>query len=298
MEKYAVIDVGTNNILLLIARKQNDEIITLKKSSRTSALGRNMRADNITGAALARAKKILREYIQYCKFFTSNIIVVGTSTARRAANIKLLQTWLKSRFNINFKIISGEEEAYLNGLANLGDFAEFSQLLLFDVGGGSTEFTYVNDGKIDKMFSLELGIRRLHNEFSNMKNRLKYTREILRKLPKTKAKLVGIGGTVTSLVAISQNMDEYDTSKIHKQILTESELQTILSKLKNSNRKTLQKIMPFEPKRAEIILTGTMIVKEIVAYFGVQEIFVSDKGLQYGILNLPRKKLEEYLGER
>jgi len=93
-------------------------------------------------------------------------------------------------------------------------------------------------------------------------------------------------------------MDEYDTSKIHKQILTESELQTILSKLKNSNRKTLQKIMPFEPKRAEIILTGTMIVKEIVAYFGVQEIFVSDKGLQYGILNLPRKKLEEYLGER
>lgn len=298
MEKYAVIDVGTNNILLLIARKQNNEIITLKKSSRTSALGRNMRVYNITGAALVRAKKILREYIQYCKLFTSNIIVVGTSTARRAANIELLQTWLKNRFSINFRIISGEEEAYLNGLANLGDFADFSRLLLFDVGGGSTEFTYVNDGKIDKTYSLELGIRRLHNEFFNIKDRLKYTRDVLRKLPKTKAKLVGIGGTVTSLAAISNNMDEYDTCKIHKQILAKTELQTMLTKLKKSSKKTLQKIMPFEPERSEIIFTGTMIVKEIVAYFGVQKIFVSDKGLQYGILNLPRKKLEEYLGEK
>ncbi|MDY6914744.1 MAG: hypothetical protein SVM86_00290, partial [Candidatus Cloacimonadota bacterium] len=183
MEKIAVIDVGTNNVLLLIARKNGDSVQVLKRKSAISALGRNMKNNKITLSALKRLKKILYEYIEYSKLFTSKIIVVGTSCAREAQNSNVIKEWLKKTHSIYFKIISGEEEAYLNGVANLTDFPN-KKMVFFDVGGGSTEFTYVDNGKICRVFSLKLGIRRLHNDFSDLSNRLKFTKKNLQKLPK------------------------------------------------------------------------------------------------------------------
>ncbi|MDY6916063.1 MAG: hypothetical protein SVM86_07095, partial [Candidatus Cloacimonadota bacterium] len=105
-------------------------------------------------------------------------------------------------------------------------------------------------------------------------------------------------GTATTLAAISQKINNYETANLHKQEVNLEEINNIFNNIKNSSKKDLQKLMPFEPERAEIILSGTMVIKEIIAYFEANKILVSDKGLQYGILNLPHKKLKEYLGKK
>ncbi len=286
--KFSVIDVGTNNILLLLAAKINNHLEIIHRDSNISALGKNMKNGILAENALVRTKDILKENIEFSKLYTKNIIVVGTSCSREASNIYIISKWLKKKYNLKYNIISGEKEAYLNGLANIHEFPDKNEIILFDVGGGSTEFTYLKNGQIIAKQSLRLGIRRLQNLHNNdLGNKIIKTREILKglNLPKlAKPEIIGIGGTVTSLSAIKNNLKKYDGNIIHKSIITKNELHDLLHKISKLSCETLATLIPFDPKRSDIILTGTLIVREIIDYFKVDKFTVSDKGLQFGVL--------------
>ncbi|MCF7793443.1 MAG: hypothetical protein K9N09_06810 [Candidatus Cloacimonetes bacterium] len=286
--KYAVIDVGTNNILFLIARKDGEKLTMLHRDANISALGKNMKGNLLRESAVKRTKVILNDNIQYAKLFTENIIVVGTSCSREAENINLLSDWLQQRHGLKYNIISGKKEAYFNGLANIKEFPEFSDIVMFDVGGGSTEFTISQNGKIIFNKSLPLGIRRLDNEFStDMAKKVLETKKLLQnfELPEIeKAGIVGIGGTVTSLSAFKQRLFKYDGSKVHKSRLTISEVDVMLDEFANMTNDEIAYLIPFDRQRADILTTGTMIVREILNRLGVFDFLVSDRGLQFGIL--------------
>ena len=286
--KFSVIDVGTNNILLLLAAKINNHLEIIHRDSNISALGKNMKNGILAENALVRTKDILKENIEFSKLYTKNIIVIGTSCSREASNIYILSKWLKKKYNLKYNIISGMKEAYLNGLANIHEFPDKNEIILFDVGGGSTEFTYLKNGQIIAKQSLRLGIRRLQNLHNNdFGNKIIKTREILKELnlPKlAKPEIIGIGGTVTSLSAIKHNLKKYDGNIVHKSIITKNELHDLLHKISKLSCETLATLIPFDPKRSDIILTGTLIVREIIDYFKVDKFTVSDRGLQFGVL--------------
>lgn len=286
--KYSVIDVGTNNILLLLAAKINNHLEIIHRDSNISALGKNMKNGILAENALVRTKDILKDNIKFSKLYTKNIIVIGTSCSREASNIYILSKWLKKKYNLKYNIISGMKEAYLNGLANIHEFPDKNEIILFDVGGGSTEFTYLKNGQIIAKQSLRLGIRRLQNLHNNdLGNKIIKTREILKELdlPKlAKPEIIGIGGTVTSLSAIKHNLKKYDGNIVHKSIITKNELHDLLHKISKLSCETLATLIPFDPKRSDIILTGTLIVREIIDYFKVDKFTVSDRGLQFGVI--------------
>lgn len=286
--KFSVIDVGTNNILLLLAAKINNHLEIIHRDSNISALGKNMKNGILAENALVRTKDILKENIEFSKLYTKNIIVIGTSCSREASNIYILSKWLKKKYNLKYNIISGMKEAYLNGLANIHEFPDKNEIILFDVGGGSTEFTYLKNGQIIAKQSLRLGIRRLQNLHNNdFGNKIIKTREILKELnlPKlAKPEIIGIGGTVTSLSAIKNNLKKYDGNIVHKSIITKNELHDLLHKISKLSCETLATLIPFDPKRSDIILTGTLIVREIIDYFKVDKFTVSDRGLQFGVI--------------
>ncbi len=297
--KFAVIDVGTNNILLLIAKLENSKLEVLHRDSNISAFGRNMKNNLLTDAALRRTKSILIDNIIYSRLFTSNIIVVGTSCSREARNIELLSKWINRKFGLKYNIISGEQEAYLNGIANLNEFREFENIIMFDVGGGSTEFTFVKNGKIISSLSLKLGIRRLENTFrSDLEEQTNAVKKILNSLEipeMEKFVLVGIGGTATSLSSIKLKLREYDGNVIHKKCISRNELRTMLRSFERMSNPEIAELIPFDSKRADIIATGTMIVSEILDLFEADKFFVSDKGIQFGILNQTKAELQEML---
>ena len=108
-DTYCVIDVGTNNVLLIIA-SVNARINIIKRGSKISALGRDMRDGFLDIEAIDRTKFILTDFIKIAHEFTKKIIVVGTSCSRDAKNISLLSDWLKDKYQINYHIIFGDEE--------------------------------------------------------------------------------------------------------------------------------------------------------------------------------------------
>ena len=281
---FSVIDFGTNNIQLLIAEGRKYPKIIVKKSQ-ISALGKNFKTGLINEKKLENAKVILKNFIDLSHKYTDKIVVIGTSLARTAKNISVISNWLKKQ-KIPFYIISGDEEAYLNGLANINDFKNIGNLLLFDIGGGSTEFTFVKDGGITKKISIELGIRRLENMFCNYLQKERYTKKILKKVDifNKDFTLIGIGGTVTSLAFIKQNLVEYNFEKIHKSSLQKEDIKIILDKFLTVHLSDLKDSPILKMLKPDILATGTMIVYEILDYFAKDKFLVSDKGLMFGVL--------------
>ena len=293
-----MIDVGTNNILLLITISGTKPEI-IYRASATSALGKDMQKGFLQKQAIERAKNILNDFISISKKYTDKIIIIGTSCSREAKNISVLSDWLKSKFNLKYNIISGDEEAYLNGLANISEFAKDEKLLFFDVGGGSTEFTLAENGEIKKTYSTQIGIRRYANKFGidflAMKEQLKQDLSVI---PKDKLKhsiLVGIGGTACSIAAMKYKLAEYDTNVVHRSFIKSDELEKMQAELSLLDEKQIAQKMPFDSKRAEIILIGLNIVKEIVDSFQGSGFFVSDRGLQFGVLRMNKEKLAKML---
>lgn len=297
---YCVIDVGTNNVLLLIA-SVTGHIDIIMRDSGISALGKDMKDDLLNIGAIDRTKIILTDFIEKAHKFTKNIIVVGTSCSRDARNISLLSNWLEDKYRLKYNIISGDEEARLNGIANISEFREIRDIVMFDVGGGSTEFIWINNEKIIQTQSIDLGIRKLQNMFGSNKqiqrNEIRRLLNTLKSSPFTKPVMIGIGGTATSLGAMKFQLEEYDPQVIHKCKITVSDLNNTLSILRGKTEKQIAKLMPFEPKRTDLIETGTMIVTEILDYFAVKEFLVSDRGIQFGILTQDKHDLDKMLSK-
>lgn len=282
----AVLDVGTNNVLLLWASYQNNQIKVYHRANSVSALGRNIKQACISNSAITRLKKIFKEFIPPTQAITSEISVLATSCSRDARNIHLIKDWLMRKYHLAYQVISPDEEAQLNGYANCQEFPQFESFITFDIGGGSTEFTLIHNTRIVKCQSLKLGIRSLHNQFRNNLPLIhKEIKKILSQLDPAYLvyqDLVGIGGTVANLSALSQMLSHYDSGKVHNSILNLNQLNKYLNEFTKMSLDEIRLLMPFEPQRAEIISIGILIIIEIMNLFRADQIMVSDHGLMFG----------------
>jgi exopolyphosphatase/guanosine-5'-triphosphate,3'-diphosphate pyrophosphatase len=285
----AVFDVGTNNVLMLWGEIKQNHIITHHRTNSVSALGLNMKDNLVTGSALSRLKRILDIFIPLSQAVTMNISILATSCSRDALNIDYISEYVSKRYGLIYNIISDNEEALLNGYANLDEFEELSRFLSFDIGGGSTEFTYIEQKQIRTVKSIKLGIRRLHNHFKDDIEGIRT--EILRLLDtlrieiEDEVQLIGIGGTVANITAISKGLRRYDSLEVHRSELHREQLEKYMDRFSKMRLDEIRELMPFEPQRAEIIITGILVILEIMNKYNKDSIFVSDHGLMYGYLN-------------
>ncbi|HEX38317.1 MAG TPA: hypothetical protein ENG70_05650 [Candidatus Cloacimonetes bacterium] len=287
---YSIIDVGTNSILLLIAKKNNNNIDILHRDAQTSSLGKGMKDSLLTKEGILRVERILEEFIGTSQRYNSDkIIITGTSASREAKNISELSDWLKEKYDLPFHILSEKQEAYYIYLANKSEFAMFNGFVLFDIGGGSTEFMVVKDGILDYVISTKIGVRRLNNNFENENDKIKYCRskliesKVLQHTPNA-FKVVGIGGTVTNLIAVKEELKVWDSEKVHKQVLTLDDVEYFKSLWKRLPYDEIERLIPFDPHRSDVLLSGTIILESIFEYLQLDEILVSDRGLQFGVL--------------
>ncbi len=298
-EKFVIMDLGTNNLLILWAIKKDNEIKTIYRTSTVPSLGKGMKNGMLAQERIVKTKFLLEKYINFSSSFSKNIIILGTSCSREAKNIYLIKDWLKEKFAIKFNIVSEKTEAELNGLSVLNQYPDFKNIITFDVGGGSTEFTLIKNNKITDYQSLKLGLRRLENTFGNsLEKKQQHTSNLLKNLnfhPEKNFKIVGIGGTTASVAAIIQNMKKYDKSKINGFLIYKKDIKNTFERLKNSSKKELVSILSFEPERKDIILSGIMVLLEIMKALKIEEFYVSDLGIQYGLLNNSTKEIQKYL---
>jgi exopolyphosphatase/guanosine-5'-triphosphate,3'-diphosphate pyrophosphatase len=286
-QNKAIIDIGSNNVLLLIAQLQQKGELTLHRASRISELAKDMKDGMLAEAGIDRTLSIIRSYIAIARRFDSEIFLIATSAARDAVNINKLSMPLLNEYGLQLHIISGEEEAKFNGLANLNEF-DAESLLVFDIGGGSTEFSLIQNQEITGKQSIDLGIRRLDNLFGNnaWQERV-YIKKCLNEIsikPSKETMLVGVGGTVTSLAAMLLGLKKYDEKLVHGYKISCDDIENTLEKVKSLSAEQVPQLLPFNPISRSLLLTGIIIVREVIALFNAPVFFVSDRTWQYGIL--------------
>ena len=272
--KIGTIDIGTNSMRLLIADYKNNKIENRKKYINITRIGQGVDDKGyITEEALERNLNALKEFADKCiEEKCEKVYCMGTSALRDSKNGQDFVNRAKELTNIDVKIICGEEESNLGFMGVLegagGDKSNY--ILVLDIGGGSTEFIVGNEDGIKFCKSENVGALRMtekfittdpisDEEFSKMSGFIEKT--ISSTLDKIKgmhvSKLVGIGGAITSLSAMNQQLEVYSMEKVHNSVVTKKDLEKILQNLKKmtlSDKKTIKLHIVMEKLEIEKIM--------------------------------------------
>jgi exopolyphosphatase/guanosine-5'-triphosphate,3'-diphosphate pyrophosphatase len=223
------------------------------------------------------------------------VAAVGTMGMRTAHNSQQFIDMVEQRCGVRIEIIPGTEEgrlAYLAVKAGLG-LAE-GALAIFDTGGGSTQFTFGSGSKVDEQFSLNIGAVRFTEKYglagAISPDQLKvaqdaiaseFTRIDRRPSPDG---LVGMGGAITNIAAVKHQMAKYDPDVIQGSTIERSEVERQIEMYRSKTIDERRAIVGLQPKRADVILAGTCIVKIVMDKLGKDKLSVSDRGLRHGLL--------------
>jgi exopolyphosphatase/guanosine-5'-triphosphate,3'-diphosphate pyrophosphatase len=306
MKKISVIDVGTNTVLLLIASKnEKGEIFPVKTAQRITRLGEGVDSRGyLNKEAMLRTFNAVLEF--YWKSFgkVQNIIICGTSALRDAKNRREFTEKIKEEIGPPLEILSPEEEAkwtFYGAFVNKNEIKE--NTVVMDIGGGSTEFVVGSKNEISNLVSINIGSVRLTERFikndpppeKELREVKKFVLQEIEKstkdFPKKLSMLVGVAGTVTTISAVNLKMEIYNPDVIHGYEMTIKDIEKLIKKFSKRNNEERKKLPGLEPKRADVITAGAIILHSAMEYFKFEKITVSDRGLRYGIaqreLNIP-----------
>jgi exopolyphosphatase/guanosine-5'-triphosphate,3'-diphosphate pyrophosphatase len=225
------------------------------------------------------------------------IAVSATSAARDAENGAEFRAAARSRAGVTVEIIPGELEAQLSFTAAYADFGRQARgpLVVVDIGGGSTEFIYGDTaGKVTFRHSFDVGSVRMTERYvranpPSAEDRARveaHLRETFSSLPPCPpgAQLVGIAGTVTTLFTVRHAIDPYDAQRVHGGTLSLAELDALVDTLCRKPLAERQKLPGLQPKRADVIPAGALILRECLRALRLDNCLVSDRGLRWGLL--------------
>lgn len=290
--KFATIDIGTNSMRLLIADYKDNKLYNREKFVNITRIGKGVDKDgNLSPKAIDDNILSLKEYVQIAKDkHCEKIKVIGTSALRDSKNKDVFIEKAGKYAGVTVNIIGGDEEARLGffGVKNLLDRDDYN--LILDIGGGSTEFTLAHSDK-EVIFnkSENIGAVRLTERLITahppdvntlvqldkmIELNIQDTIEILKTYKISK--IIAIGGTASSISAIIQELEPYDSDKIHESIITYEELLSQYNTLKTKTLEQKQMIKGLQPQRADVILTGVAILKKILEMLDMDKVIVSE----------------------
>jgi exopolyphosphatase/guanosine-5'-triphosphate,3'-diphosphate pyrophosphatase len=301
--RCAFFDVGTNTILCLIAeRGENGRFRVLDDLAEIARLGQGVdRTGRISQAGEERSSAILRSYLERCATLgVREFVAVGTSALRDAANSReILERW-KRQFGLDVRVISGADEAaYSFQSAYRGLSLAGRELLVIDIGGGSTEFVRGNAGGVSDSTSIDLGTVRLTERFFHSDPvKDEECRALIQEIDRAVAPLarrwtagspsltlVGIAATFTTLAAVEKKLARYARDEVHGSVLSLDETRCQIERYRRMTNAQRKLIVGLHPERADVILAGAYLIERIMMLFGACEVIISDHGVRYGLLH-------------
>ena len=295
----ASIDIGSNTVLLLIANIENGKIKTVLNYYKTPRLSKGL----LPGQPINKSKinsllSILYEYKkETIKYNCSNVFVTATNAFRIASNSEEIINKIKNELNLDIKIIKGNDEAHLSFLGASLTLPDIKDKVVIDIGGGSTEVIFGNNKMLYFRNSFQTGVVSLtekflqnfpftQNDFNNVNNFLSdiFDNLLNKNIPPKQTTIV-VAGTPTTLSCIHQNLKHYDEEKVEGSVLSLDDIITILEKMKKLTPKEIKtEFGEVVAGREDIILAGTLILVHLMEVLNLDRIYVSEKGLRYGII--------------
>ena len=305
--KLAGIDIGTNTLRLLIAEFSADgKYRTVESGRNITRLGEGVSfAGRLKDEAMDRALCVLKGYADKCsEIHVGGIYAVATSAVREAANGREFLSRVKDETGIEVKVISGEEEARLSMLG-VSSALEISghDVLMMDIGGGSTELIMVSKGNIEFRKSTDIAVVRFSEKYIKSDPPQRKEMDLLEmaildhlqregcfiglkesgRIP-AGIQFIGTAGTVTTLAAIDQMMQVYEPEKINGYRISIGGVNNILIMLAGMTNKERMNLPGVEEGREDLIVAGALTAYKVMEWFGFDEMTVSDAGLREGLV--------------
>ena len=294
----ASIDLGTNTCLLLIAEVESRCVNkVLGDYARIIRLGEGVdKTRYLQPEAIERTLKCLDEYrkiVSTAGILPGDVICVATSQARDAENGSEFFAMVEADLGFVFRVVSGKDEARLSFKGSLLPNMEASNHAVVDIGGGSTEFVTVNGGLSIDLGSVRFTERYLRSdpitdeEFSICLKEIDNKLEELvdwRSATPSDMQMLAVAGTATTLASWYLRLREFDAAKVEKVQLTSVDLHRMVEELKRMTVGERRDQVGIEPKRADVLLAGAMIMWRIMEKLKFQNCNISSRGLRYGVL--------------
>jgi exopolyphosphatase/guanosine-5'-triphosphate,3'-diphosphate pyrophosphatase len=296
--RFAVIDVGTNSVKLHVGERRADgSWQTVVDRAEVTRLGEGLHdTSSLQPKPLRRtADAIVGMVDEARRKGAAEIAAVATAGMRIAENSEELVEAVRERCGVGIEVISGEEEARLAYLAATSELeVGRDSLVVFDTGGGSTEFTFGHAGRVDERFSVDVGAAQYterfgldgavsHDEVGQARRSIAADLAQLDRRQRPAA-LVGMGGALTNLAAVRHELVTYDSEVVHGTVLDRAEIDLQIDLYRGRTAEERRAIVGLQPARAEVILAGACIVRTVLDKLHCDELTVSDRGLRHGLL--------------
>jgi exopolyphosphatase / guanosine-5'-triphosphate,3'-diphosphate pyrophosphatase len=281
--RVAAIDLGTNTTRLLVADVDGEKIDEVVRRTRITRLGEGVDARRqLLPLPIARVRNCLTEYRRELESLDAErTLLVATSAVRDAENGEAFLGEIEWSYGFTTRLLSGAEEAELT-LRGVGETDSSS--LIVDIGGGSTELI----GGAQRI-SLDIGAVRLTERHlpsnppaaEELEACAATVRSVLPDGPRPE-RAIGVAGTITSLAALDLGLAEYDPERVHGHRLTLDGVQQQLSRLASMPLAERRQVPALDPERAPVIVAGAVILQEVLAHFGLEEIEASERDILHG----------------
>ena len=297
--RVAVVDLGTNTTRLLVCDVQGGRVRELERRTEITRLGEGLDANGrLAEAAKRRVTDTVAGYREAIDRLEARTrVAVATSAIREAEDGAAFRDELSERFGLDIRTISGEEEARLTFLgATTGRGAGEDPVLVFDIGGGSTEFVVGRPGTDpDFVVSTRAGSVRQterhvvsdppqHEELQGLAAEVRelIAQDVPAEVRSAVEAGIAVAGTATSLAAISQKLEPYDPALVHGYRLELGEAERILAMLATLPLEERRDMPGLHPDRAPTIVAGAVILAEATRAFGLSWIETSEADILHG----------------
>lgn len=297
-ERFAVIDAGTNSIKFHIGERDREGRWTpVIDRAELTRLGEGLAQRGvIVDAALERTVRAIAGMAdEATRHGVQALAAVGTAGLRAASNANEVIAAIRKRTGVGIDVISGEEEGRLAYLAAQSGLAlDRGSLVVFDTGGGSSQFTFGHDSSVDERFSVAVGAVRYTERYrldgvvspGVLQEAMAAISADLSRIegrPVPDA-LVAMGGAITNIAAVSHRLASYDPDVVQGTVIDRVEIDRQIELYRSRDTEARRSIVGLQPKRAEVILAGACIIRTIMEKLGKDRLTVSDRGLRHGVL--------------
>jgi exopolyphosphatase/guanosine-5'-triphosphate,3'-diphosphate pyrophosphatase len=300
--RVAALDCGTNSLRLLVADVDRSSLTDVERRMEVVRLGEGVdQTGRLSDAALERTFQVLDSYAAMIRELdVERVRMVATSASRDASNRDAFVEGVRDRLGVPPEVVSGDEEAALSfaGATRelLGSGLLAAPYLVVDIGGGSTEFVLGDDSGLRAGRSVDVGCVRL-------------TERHLRDDPPTAAQidaatadveaaielagtvvdlgaaatLVGLAGSVTTVVALALGLTAYDPTAIHYARISAAQVRQITADLLAATRSERAALPVMHPGRVDVIGGGALVLDAIMRRCGFAEVVASEHDILDGI---------------
>jgi exopolyphosphatase/guanosine-5'-triphosphate,3'-diphosphate pyrophosphatase len=298
--RLAAIDIGSNSVRLIVAEPlRGGSYRILDEEREPTRLGRTLSSTgNLDPDSVERTLAALRRFKQIATGFqVDELRTIATCAVRESANGAEFCRRAKGELDIEVEVISADKEARLAFYSVQRAFdLTGKNIVLADIGGGSTELVLASGGAIEAIRSTPLGAVRLTemygNDFTSAGNNYeelvegidRQLRKEAKKLPFAPHMLIGSGGTFTSLAEMIMAQKGQVDLPTRGYVVTRAEVSHLLDRLRKMNTKARRNVTGLAPDRADIIVAGLAVIDRIMARFKVNLVQVHNRGVRDGLL--------------